>query len=292
MIAGLTDEQRAMRPTFIGGSEIAAVNGLDPYRTRLDVYLSKVEGYEEPDNAAMERGRFFEPGVAAWYSHRTGRVVLPCSTVRHPAVAFLGCTPDRIGMLDGHRPRDLSIKVPGPYVREQWGDAGTDEVPVAYAVQVQWELLILVALEMSEPIADLAAPVDGDLRIYTLAADPELQGMLVEGAERFWRDHVEPKKPPPLDHTPSSARWLARRFQRDTQPLRNATLEDEVLAAELQEALATAAEATDRAMLLEHRVRERIGEASGIEGLGWRITWKANKHGVRSFRLPKHWRRP
>jgi putative phage-type endonuclease len=292
VIAGLTDEQRAMRRTGIGGSEIAAVVGLDPYRTPLDVYLGKVEGYEEPDNAAMERGRFLEAGVAAWYAHRTGRVLMPCSTIRHPSTPVLLCTPDRIGMLDGHRPRDLSIKVPGPYVREQWGEAGTDEVPVAYAAQVQLELFILVALEMSEPIADLAAPVDGDLRIYTLTADPELQAMLVEGAERFWRDHVEPRKPPPLDHTPSSARWLTRRFQRDTQPLRKATLEDEVLAAELQEALAVAAEATDRATLLEHHMRERIGETSGIEGAGWRVTWKANKNGVRSFRIPKDWRKP
>lgn len=286
---GLTDEQRALRRTGIGGSEIAAVVGLDPYRTPLDVYLAKVEGYEEPDNAAMERGRFLEAGVADWYAYRTGRVLMPCTTVRH---GRLLCTPDRVGLLDGHPPRDLSIKVPGPYVREQWGEAGTDEVPVPYAAQVQWELKILAALEISEPVADLAAPVDGDLRVYTLTADAELQAMLVEGAERFWRDHVEPKRPPPLDHTPSSARWLARRFQRDTQPMRKAGLADEVLAAELQDALTHAATASERATLLEHRMRECIGEASGIEGSGWRITWKANKNGVRSFRVPKDWRKP
>ena len=42
----LTDEQKAKRIKGIGGSDTAAILGLSPWKTAVDVYLDKVE----PDN--------------------------------------------------------------------------------------------------------------------------------------------------------------------------------------------------------------------------------------------------
>lgn len=39
------------RQTYLGGSDVAAVLGLSPYRTPLDVYLDKVDGSQPVDAA-------------------------------------------------------------------------------------------------------------------------------------------------------------------------------------------------------------------------------------------------
>lgn len=292
---GLTEEQLALRRTGIGGSEIAAVAGLDPYRTALDVYLAKVEGWMEPLTAPMERGIFLEDGIANWYAHRTGRALRAVGTIRHPRHPLMLCTPDRLAGpapdTDETLELDLSIKAPGPYVREQWGDPGTDDVPQHYLVQEQWELAILRALwpDQVSSTAHLAAPIDGDLRVYVIREDVEIQEMLREAAERFWRDHVERREPPPIDGSPSCAAWLKRKFSRDTGPMLEASAEQDLLAVELQEAERAAAAADERVELAKNRLKAGIGEAAGLQGPFGRVTWKANKNNVRSFRT--YWRR-
>ncbi len=287
----LTAEQKELRRTGIGGSEIASIVGLNPYAGPLDVWLAKVEGYEIPDNAAMERGRFLEDGVARWYAHRTGAELREVGTIQHPRFPFALCTPDRLAThFKAKEPIDLSIKVPGPYVREQWGEEGTDDVPMPHLLQVQWELAILDALgEVFPRLAHLAAPIDGDLRIYNIKGDPDLQGVLLTEAEKFWLDHVITGKPPPLDGSDSAAAWLSRRFPRNVEPLRSATAEEEALALRLREYEAGLAIAQADFDATKNVLKERIGSASGIEGAFGSIRWTADKNGKRSFK-PK-WRK-
>lgn len=283
----LTAEQMEMRRTGMGGSEIGAVVGLNPYATPLDVYLAKVDGYEQPVSSAMERGIFLEAGVCAWYAHRTGAELREVGTIRHASRSIMLCTPDRLATKDGVT-RDLSIKVPGPNVREQWGEVWTDEIPLAYLVQLQWEDNILLSLGHDvSPEMHLAAPINGDLAVYTIRRDVELQGVLVEAGERFWRDHVEKKVPPPLDGSDSATAWLARRFPRSRGAMVTATAQDEVLAAEFLEARTATDAAELRQELMAQRLKERIGDADGIETTVGKFTWRSNKNGVRSFNPPK-----
>jgi hypothetical protein len=52
----------------------------------------------------------------------------------------------------------------------------------------------------------------------------------------------------------------------------------------LQTAEEEAAKATAVATVFAQCLKERIGDASGIESPAGRITWKADKNGKRSFR--------
>ncbi len=274
----LTPEQLKMRLSGCGGSEAGAVVGLNRHMTPLDVYRAKTEpGYEVPMTPPMERGAFLEDGVARWFAHRTGSTLRELGTIRHPAKSFAICTPDRLATRPGQAEIDLSIKVPGPYVRERWGEEGTDNVPEESLVQLQWELLILGPLYgITRGI--IAAPIDGDLRTYPIEGDPEFQGMLLERVERFWVDHVLARKPPPVDGSESCEEWLNARFPRhlDAEHVQ-ADSEAEELARTLRAAKAAGEEAAKKEAEAKNRLKAKVELAPGMVGDGWRISWKSNK---------------
>ncbi len=280
----------------IGGSEISAILGLDPFRGPLDVYLAKVEGHDSPDNPDMERGRFLEGAVADWYAHREG--VSPSGNAGvawHPVTDFqtthpngiARCTPDRLIWLEPGVVRDLSIKAPRRG-GDQWGEhSGSHRIPAYCATQLQWEDAVLTAANpgtLMHPLMHLAALVDGELRIYHCERDTELQALLLTEAEKWWQKHVVGKVPPELDDGDGAKQWLRRRFPKDLQPVRAASLEEEVLLAQLSEAAKALAGAEKAYEIERRRTEEAIGEAGGIEGSAARVTWRATgKNGTRRF---------
>jgi putative phage-type endonuclease len=274
----LTPEQKKKRLEGIGGSEIAAIAGLSPYATALDVWRAKVEGFEQPDSPHMERGRFLEAGIADWYAHRTGAQLREVGTITHPSLRRVMCTPDRLAKKDGEW--GLSIKAPGPRA-EGWGESGTDNAPMVAVIQVHWELITL------EPLygirhEDISAPIDGELRIYTVHADAELQGQLIEAGQRFWRDFVETGKPPPLDGSESCARWLADKFPENRAPLLPPTPEADAIMRRLKEIREekAKAEALEAAAIAE--LKALLGEHEGMAADAWKVTWKNTKGSVKT----------
>lgn len=285
---GLSPTQKAIRLTGTGGSEIAAIAGVNPWSSAFDVYLTKVDGLEIEANEAMERGTFLEDGVARWYAHRRGSKFAPVTgTIRHASNPYAICTPDRLVELDAYTFRDLSIKVPGPtYGRETWGEDGSDDVPTMYLLQLQWELGILDSIGFGlDDEHHLAAPIDGALRIYRIRRDPEVFADLLEINDAFWKSHVLPRVPPPMDGSDGAGRWLERRFPRNREPLRPATLHESALIVGHIEAEARASAALSALGEARNRLKEAIGDADGIESPLARVTWRANKNGVRNFRF-------
>lgn len=189
-----------MRLRGIGGSEISALLNLNPFAGPLDVYLSKTEAKETAINHHMERGIFYEAGTADWYAHRYEASLRETGTVFHPDFPNVFCTPDRLATKPGQEEIDLSIKVPGPWAEETWGDPGTTAVPEHCAMQLQWELMTLERL-YGITKGEIVAPIDGDLAVYPFLANKQMQEDMLEVAQKFWRDHVVPRKPPPPDGT-------------------------------------------------------------------------------------------
>jgi putative phage-type endonuclease len=264
----LTDEQKRIRRTGIGSSEIAAVVGLSPYATPLDVWRAKVEGLSIEETPAMKRGRILEDAVADWYAEDTGARLERCATIRHPESPIALATPDRIATLGSER-RILEIKTANLRTLADWGEPGTDEVPQAYLLQVQWELACSGLMS-----ADLAVLIAGDdFRIYHLKRDFELEQMLLERAESFWRKHVETRTPPELDGSESAASWLASRFPKDNGAIIPATPEAEQWVREYRAAAAEAQVAARRRDAAKNRLKEVMGEAKRLQGDGWTVNW-------------------
>lgn len=290
----LTEEQKALRRTGIGGSEIASIMGVNPFAGPLDVWLAKVEGYEKEDNEAMERGRFLEDGIARWYAHRTASGLTMPDTMRHATHAVALCTPDRFARrVNEGCFTDVSIKSPGPFPDpDDWGADGSDLVPVPYNLQLQQELEILRSHGFDQAeFGELAAMVRGGLRIYRIVRDDNLVGELLEASDRFWRDYVVTKTPPDIDGSEGWSEYLKRKFGSAGGPIIEATARDEVLALKLMEAEQRADTSEAEYGRLQNEVKARIGGAGvvGIRGAFGSITWKPDKNGQRSFRV--RWKR-
>lgn len=277
----LTAEQLALRRTGITGTDLPAILGLSAFSTPLEVFLEK-KGLLPPKEQTedMERGDFLEDGARRWYAHRTGalRVDQPGTVVsrRNPLVI---ATPDGVAHFTGDV-RALEIKMPSSPAG--WGAPGTDAIPEWYLPQVAWEL---AALDL--PHADVFAVLDGKPRLYHVARDLELEGLLVEHAERFWRDHVVADKPPEATAKDADAvkRWLPRSETADYLCFDALSLKAR---AEIEHYLHTHREAGDVAERLKHWetvAKMHVGTAPGVIGLpedtGFhRLDWKSNRDGA------------
>ena len=271
----LTAEQHENRATGIGGSDAAAVCGLNPYKSPVDVYLEKVGAAAPVDETErMFWGNKLEDVVADVYSDRTGRKVRRRNrTCRHRQHPFM------LGHIDrdvvGER-RLLECKTADKWTIGQWGEPGTDEVPDYYLVQVAHYLAVL-----DYDVADLllfnGTEASG---IYTIPRDRELEANLVEREHDFWMRHVLPEVPPP----PTRAADLRVLFPRDSGGSIVATPEIAAKCAQLK-ALRKAlkqGEAETEEMALE--IRAFMGPAATllIDADGAPLaTWCNNKDGRR-----------
>lgn len=293
----LTEEQRRIRRGGVTGTDLPALLGLSPFATPFDVWLEKMDKAPPREQTEdMERGTFLEAGARQWYAHRTGalRVDEPGTVVsrRNPLII---ATPDGVAHFTGDV-RALEIKMPSS--ARDWGEPGTDAVPDYYLPQCLWEL---AALDMER--ADVFAVLDGKPRLYHVTRDVELEGLLVEQAECFWRDYVVTGKPPEVTAAdlPSVSRWLKRHDTAEHLDFATLPATAQVTLEEYARAYHEQDAATQRLNLWEARAKMVLGGAPGVRGLpeetGWgridftaqesgRVAWKAvaealaKQHGV------------
>jgi putative phage-type endonuclease len=266
-----TEEDLALRRAGIGSSEIAAVVGLSPWATALDVYARKL-GFEEEfaDSEFMRWGRLLEPVIADRYAQELGVELVTSQTVRHVEYEWMVATPDRL-YADGSRLVEIkNVSAPRGY---EWGESGTSRVPERYYLQVLWQMIVT-----GVHAADLAALVGGhDLRVYEIPYDPELAAYLVEVGREFWFDHVVARVPPEIDDMEAAGRYLAVRYPRDSGETVEADWEIDVWIDRLREAREVLAEAEAAKLEAECRIKEFMGEASTLVSRNGRVTYKSTK---------------
>lgn len=195
----------ARRKTGIGGSDIAAIVGISPWKTPRDIFLDKKGLAEpEPETDAMYWGTTLEDIVAKEYSKRTGRKIERCNVLfQHKDFPFLIGNVDRVVYdATGKRPvvngrmitaRILECKTASQYAASEWGEDGTDQIPEHYKAQVQWYMGITGA-----SICDVAVLIGNrDFRMYTVERDPAVIKYLFAEGVKFWREYIETDTMPP-----------------------------------------------------------------------------------------------
>lgn len=281
----LTDAEKRM----IGGSDIAALLGDSRWGTPLQLYARIVgAAQEERTEAYLRRGAVLERAVLELYAAETGSVLLDGPKLTHPRLAYVRSSLDALAVQPGHGNQwVVDAKTVGPGERRHFGEPGTDQV----RRDVLYQMTLYVGVGLARGVVDVPkadVPVLGlsgaDLTIFTIIFDAELYGLIEEAVERFWRDHVEPRKPPPVTEPLGDMDAIGALCPRHEG---EAKRWDE-LPTEHQDAIALwlgvrgdVARLEKHANALEARVRMLLGATPSLllpERLGGgRVDWKQNK---------------
>lgn len=283
---GTTQAQfTADRLTGLGGSDLGAILGLNPYRTPHDVWLEKTRRHTpEVDGIHLRHGQWNEQFIADEYTRATGlRTQRYNAMLRHPEAPLIGHV-DRLVIPEGAKTASykseirtdlgLECKTASAFAAgrdSEWGPAGTDQVPQGYLLQIagyqaltgceRWDLAALIG--------------NSDLRIYHFTRDRELESYLLEEASRWWRDYVVADTPPPPSselearqrwpgHTPGKVLDADPTLYTDLTML--ARLKAEIRAKEKEE------------QALKDRILPALADAEVVAWAGKEImTYRANK---------------
>lgn len=131
-----TPEWREWRKSKIGASDAAAILGISPWTTPLELYEEKLGLRPQKDlTAAMARGMKLEERARVEYERISGELVFP-QVVVHPH--FYWC----IASLDGislNKKHIVEIKCPNKFTHEL---ASKGQVPPHYYAQLQHQLFV------------------------------------------------------------------------------------------------------------------------------------------------------
>lgn len=245
------------RQSGVGGSDVAAILGLSKWATPLDVYNSKLQPVPDEDETseAMHFGNVLEDVVANEFTRRTGMKVQRRNKVyRHER------HPELIGNIDRKivgRQAGLECKTSSAWMADQWGEPGTDQIPVPYILQCVHYMNVTGLREWY-----VAALIGGnDFRWYTIPFNEDMSEYVVEKCVEFWNDHVKKQVPP----APINLDDVAKLYE-TTKDVRAITATDAVFNAleaikDVKSQMKTLKETEDEAKLV---VQEFMGEANTL----------------------------
>lgn len=272
------------RPHGIGGSDIAALLGLSPYKTALQLWAEKVghPGAAEPQGIHLRYGQHLEPFVAREYEQVTGLHTSEVGTsIFHPEHGFMFASIDRLvtkepgaqAFVNGRVTADrlLECKTSSVFSRREWGVEGTDQVPTAYLLQCAWYMAISGCTQ-----ADIAVLLgNSDFRVYTVRRDPRLEALMLDQAQRFWYEHVLSCEPP----QPQTTEDALLLFPKDEQGLKVEADEETLELLERYESASDeASQSSAEAEDLRAQLMARMGQAQEITwGEKVLATWRCSK---------------
>lgn len=271
----------AARQTGLGGSDIAAICGLNPYTSPLEIWLRKTGQTVPPrEDAVLSEaalmGHLLEPIVATRFIALTGLYAAP-----GPGTLRIPCTPwianlDRVTFEDDE-PGVVEIKTRSSYALNDW----LDEVPTDVQIQTQWYLAVT-----GWQFAHIACLIGGQRTIvHRLQRDEQMIADLMAIATEFW-GWVENRQQPPLDGSQATGDLLDRIH---ATPTEDVVVADAVEVEGWLQQRAHAKEAKDAADVAltdaDNHLKAIAGQATDVHIRGelaysWRprrgqISWKA-----------------
>jgi len=289
------------RTKYIGGSDIGAILGLSRFRTPLEVWMEKTgKEFKKLDSLPLRFGSFAEEFVASEYSRATGFELLHDESIYiHPQHSYMSAHIDRFvlsntlsnalgnklvddlsNQLSNNSPlppsRILECKTANPFNSSDWGEVGSDQVPMSYLCQCIWYMAIT---EIDR--TDLAVLFgNSDFRIYEIGRDKELEELVLAKASTFWNDYVLKDIPPPASNEADCQTLFSKG---DATKKVQATEETLELTKRLHALNGEIAVREEELSTIKQNIMSQMGEAEQLTYQGRTLaTWKAPKP---SFRL-------
>lgn len=265
------EEWLALRSQYIGGSDAAAVVGLNAFSSPYSLWAEKtgrIPGFA--GNLATEVGTFLEEFVAQKFAQETGKKVRKCNlsflnSQYHWAIANI----DReiVGEDAG-----LEIKTTDSLNLKKFKDG---EYPSNYYAQMvhylavtgkkRWYLAVLIG--------------NKEFKWFTLERDEDEIAALMAAEEAFW-EHVKTDTPPSVDGTEATSEAITTIYANNDDSFCDLS----AFAASLQEYTALKKQIKDLEEMAEesaNRIKAFMGESGRGECDGYKVSWKTQTR--RSF---------
>lgn len=185
------DYWRECRKKGIGGSDAAAVVGLNPYKSSIGVYLEKIGLWNgEEDNEKMRVGRDLDEYVAQRFTEATGLKVRKRNAILvHEDYDFMFANVDRliIGKNEG-----LECKTTSSYGMKDWEG---NEIPQHYLVQCMHYMAVTGAEAWN-----IACLIGNEKFVCKrIERDEEIINYLIQIEKNFWEEYVLKRRMPSPD---------------------------------------------------------------------------------------------
>jgi putative phage-type endonuclease len=300
------------RTKSIGGSDVAAILGLSPWRTPLDVWREKALGeLDDKTSDAMEAGLRFEDPILMRFLNDQVEMTGKQATLERRAPVVVGhrhASPDALIEQQGWH---SLVEVKTTSSNDGWGRDGSSEIPAHYLPQVMHYLDVLELEDAFVPVllwpSDMRriaglTPAETiravGLRTYRVQYQAGLAKQIREVVADFWEQHIVAMKPP-------EPRDLAD-AKRCAWAVAGKTVEADDELVELLEArehYRTVIEDTEALVeQAELQIRAKLGDAEQALGAGGKAIVSAkviNRAGYtaqvkatsyRGLTVPKNWR--
>lgn len=252
----------------VGGSDVAAIMGLSPYRGAYEVWAEKsglIEAPDISDNPAVIWGNILESVIGEHYAENhpdreVRRLNAVCQSIERPwAQASLDYEVKDPELGWGV----LEIKTAGQRSEGKWDDG----VPLFYQTQVAHYLSVT-----GRAFADVAVLIGGqDYREYRIMRDEDDICAVESAVDEFWQ-RVQTGEEPPIDGSPGEAEALFKRHQTsDGEVWDCGDMPREV--ADYIYYKETAEAAKERLTKAGNALKQLIGDRKGIKCPDYIVTW-------------------
>jgi putative phage-type endonuclease len=284
----------------VTASEIAAVLGLSNWCSPYTLFMRKTGAVQEqPDNERMELGRELEAVVLRRFAKRhTELLVAKGGLYRSAPRPWQLATPDGLAYDGparvGYDPTNLSVPadpdhnhpvavVQAKYAATQheWGEDGSDEIPLHYRCQVMWEMDVMDVGVAYVPVIFGNAQYREYVVQYCVTDIDIMRRRAVQFLERL-RDG----EPPPIDWSPSTTDTL-KKLHPELEDVDAEVPERAVNAYQVFQALEKFAEKRKRQA--ENEIRAALGSAARGVVDGQKVLTRSmyDRHTVKGALLKK-----
>jgi putative phage-type endonuclease len=268
----------AAREFGLGSSDASVVLGLNPYKSRLQLWGEKIKLIPPDDlseNEAVEWGKILEPVIAAKYEKKLGRRLIDLgrhTIFAHPRHPWMKASLDRIIEPIDDRGRGIcEIKSTSDRNAILWAE----EAPVLPQVQIQHQFAVT-----GFTWGSLAVLIGGQqFRYMDVERNEDFIAYLIEEEQKFWEMVKNGIQPEP-DASDSAKEALRKLYPRDTGEV--IALPDEIAAwaERRRKALEILKRADEDIKLAENHIKAAMKDATkGLFPDGTGFTYKLQRRG-------------
>lgn len=255
------------RKEGIGGSDIAVIMGLNPWKSPYTLWAEKTGLIPIEDLSKNQRvywGQKNEAAIADWFAETTGKIIHKRGLLQSCKYPWMLATVDRQIINEN---AGLEIKTAGIDQYKEWAN---DAVPAMYVAQCQWYMAVTGCTHWY-----IAVLIGGnDARWTIINRDDAYIKELIAKAKEFW-DMVQNRIPPAMDGTDSTTQSLKTLYaggQANTIVLDDKNVIDayhKMKQYEDEEETAKKAKETCRQTIMDAMKNYEIAEIDGNK-----VTWK------------------